>query len=516
MIELPPARRTFSETQFAELVEELARDPARRHLLTGLLKEGNPAYEQRGSAAAVRMRGWVLLAFARFELPEDALVYVLEELDNGRDAYLVAAAARVLRSSGIKDPAMAGYLVRAITNIREHDDTVCLEQYGAYAVGRPGTTAIREILASLRWLGAAARGVLPELESLRRYRVAELETTIDAIRDAEPAEDDCCAVLRELTGFHRWTGRSFLGIHSVEFEDQSGERIAFREFFRGQPAVVVFFYSRCENPRKCSLTVAKLARVQRMLAERGLDGRIRTAAITYDPQFDLPSRLFDYGKSRGVRMDGDHKMLRSADGMSALRAHFCLGVNFVESLVNRHKIEAFVLDGRGEVVGSFERIQWDEREVVQRAEMVLHDAPRPAARDALGVALPLIAAILPKCPMCWAAYLSVFGIAGLGWAPYFRWLVPAMVVLMSINLGSLWLRGFRRGRLLGFYLAAAGTLSTVVLGLWQGIAAASVVGALLTLAGALAGATNYGVSWLRRLPGVRYLRGRARGFPARA
>ena len=38
--------------------------------------------------------------------------------------------------------------------------------------------------------------------------------------------------------------------------------MTFKDFFHGQPSIVVFFYTRCDNPMKCSLTVAKLARVQ--------------------------------------------------------------------------------------------------------------------------------------------------------------------------------------------------------------------------------------------------------------
>src|SRR6185503_14500663 len=92
-------------------------------------------------------------------------------------------------------------------------------------------------------------------------------------------------------------------VESLVFEDHNGESITFKEFFQGQPSIVVFFYTRCDNPMKCSLTVTKLARIQTLLEAQGLADRIRTAAITYDPAFDLPERLRAYGQDRGVRMD---------------------------------------------------------------------------------------------------------------------------------------------------------------------------------------------------------------------
>jgi cytochrome oxidase Cu insertion factor (SCO1/SenC/PrrC family) len=66
-------------------------------------------------------------------------------------------------------------------------------------------------------------------------------------------------------------------------------------------------------------------------------------------------------------MDTHHRMLRAADGMDALRSHFELGVNFTESLVNRHRIEAYILDAKGRIAASFERVHWDEQQVVARA-----------------------------------------------------------------------------------------------------------------------------------------------------
>src|SRR6185295_11809896 len=89
--------------------------------------------------------------------------------------------------------------------------------------------------------------------------------------------------------------RDSQSIETTVFEDQDGATVTFKEFFQGQPSIVVFFYTRCDNPLKCSLTITKLARIQKLLEEHGLADRIRTAAITYDPAFDLPQRIRGYG-----------------------------------------------------------------------------------------------------------------------------------------------------------------------------------------------------------------------------
>lgn len=374
-----------SEPQFAALVDALAADPDRREQLTDLLREDHPLYDQRGAATIVRMRGWVLLAMAHVGVSDAGLIFVLEELDTGIDAYLVAAAARALRSYPRPNPALAPFVMRALTHIRYRDEPVSFDNYGEYAVSPTGASPVRELLATLAWLGPHARGVLGELESLRaqsgglsgKLRI-DFARAVQAIRGADHVDklgpDTCCTPpsgLKNKGSRPPGSRRECESIGSTVFEDHKGDLITFKEFFKGHPSIVVFFYTRCDNPLKCSLTVTKLARIQKLLEAEGLDDQIHTAAITYDPAFDLPERLRGYGLNRGVRLDAHHRMLRATDGIDGLCSHFGLGVNFIESLVNRHRIEAYILDAEGQIAMSFERIHWDEQQVVSRAVEVL-------------------------------------------------------------------------------------------------------------------------------------------------
>lgn len=495
-----------SEPQFATLVDALAADPDAHGQLTDLLREDHPWYDQRGAAATVRMRGWVLLALARVGVSDAALLYVLEELDTGIDAYLVAAAARALRSYPRPTAGFAPFVMRALTSNRYRDELVSFEGYGEYAVSSSGTSPVRELLATLAWLGPHARGVLPEVEALGRQPgglpkklSGHVDRALEAIRGSEPALDACCTLpggLGHIVSWARGSRRGAEPIESTVFEDQDGVPITFGEFFRGQPSIVVFFYTRCDNPLKCSLTVTKLARVQGRLQALGLADRIRTAAITYDPGFDLPERLTGYGRNRGVRMDAGHRLLRATDGIDALRRHFRLGVNFIESLVNRHRVEVYLLDAQGRIAASFERLLWDEAQVVGRAAELVDEpgadppARRPTASPILAALASLGVAFFPKCPVCWAAYLSVFGIASLNQIPYAWWLQPILVAVMLANLASVWLRGRSTGRMLGFYLVAAGALTIVASKTWPGWDGAALWGVASTVAGSLVSSLN--------------------------
>ena len=542
------AGSTQSEEEFAVLVSALAGSTGGCNALTALLHEDHPVYDQRGTAAIVRMRGWILLALSRAGVPQDALSFVLEELDAGADGYLVAAAARALRSYPAPRAEFAPFVVQAIGNMRYRDDAVAFDSYGAYPTSSVATTPVRELLATLEWLGPHGREALPQLDALRvpgsgvsRKLLPELERVAEALRrtsqPAVAASDDCCSWPSSGI-FSTWglgTRGDSAAVRATVFEDQSGTQIDFAEFFCGQPSIVAFFYTRCDNPHKCSLTVSKLARVQEVLAERGLDDRVRTAAITYDPGFDLPARLRAYGHGRRLRMDHGHRLLRAVDGIEPLRRYFALGVNFVESLVNRHRIEIYVLDGAGRIAASFARLRWNEGEVVDRAVTLLQESQEAAppgstvtsadppdmvdsAVSASAVTtsggrragLPVVSAIaslafalFPKCPICWATYMSVLGVARFAYVPYAPWVQPVLFGVLSINLVCVWWRGRSTQRMIGFYLGAAGALAVVTakLDLFSGQAA--LLGVVLTTAGTLVSAwgakKKSGYSFLRRL-----------------
>jgi protein SCO1/2 len=142
-------------------------------------------------------------------------------------------------------------------------------------------------------------------------------------------------------------------------EDQDGRPERFEEFFRGKPSIVAFFYTRCDNPYKCSLTITKLAALQASLEERGLAGALKVTAITYDPEFDLPHRLRLYGSDRGVQFGKDARFFRITSGFQEIRQRFHLGVNYGASTVNRHQTEVYLLNEHGEISASFTRMRWE-------------------------------------------------------------------------------------------------------------------------------------------------------------
>ena len=108
-----------------------------------------------------------------------------------------------------------------------------------------------------------------------------------------------------------------------------------------------------------------------------------------------------------------------------------------------------------------------------------------AASPVFGTAVALGLALFPKCPFCWAAYLSLFGIAGLESIPYSPWLQPVLAILLLSNLTSVWFRARATGRMIPFYLVTAGALTIIASKVFRGPEAASFIGVFLTLIGSV-------------------------------
>lgn len=360
------------------LVEAGRGDNAYTQAFLDLLDERHPVYDGLGTAAVVRMRGALLLALGHHALPTAALPFVLEELESPHEAWLTAIAAHVLRNHPEPSADFVAPLLSALFYIRQHDDAVRLDNYGGYGSEGEPTTAVAEVIRTLGWLGKAGERALPRLQELRAQEpgprtAAQLDEAMAAIRhDARIETPGCCGPAHRLVDAPRSAPAD---VTELVLQDQSGELLTFRDFFIGRPSIVVFFYTRCDNPTKCPLTIAKLGRLQQSLHSAGLGDSIRTAAITYDPAYDVPPRLVQYARSWGARTSENHRLLRTVGDLAPLRTFFDLGVNYSGSgVVNRHRIEAFVLDRAGRIVHVVTRQRWEESELLEAAVALTGEA----------------------------------------------------------------------------------------------------------------------------------------------
>ena len=464
-----PDATHVSESSLQRQIATLSESHGGRLVLIDWLRETAPVYLGRGTSAVQRIRGAILLALANgAPLADVVLLYVLEDLDNSRSAYSIAAAAECLRRGAPPHEDFAPVLLRALNNLREHNDYVDLSAWGGLATAGDTPTARVVVLLALRSLGAlpppsrAALGgwldlespglTLEELHAVQALLPVPIQLDGLASRDQVmccPAEPALCSWLSSLSR-REWT-RSRQGrptdLADVLLEDQDGRVRRHADVFAGKPGIVAFFYTRCENPNKCSLTITNLGHVQELLVAAGAADRVRTTAITYDPGYDEPARLLRYANARDMFTNDDHCLMRAVSGWPAMQSWWGLGVNYVESLVNRHRIEIYIHDHEGCIVASFERLRWDPKAVAEQAMLLIRPdrealPPDPAETSSrqtvvTNTSAPLLAlllALFPKCPICGVAYLSLGGLAALPTLPGPYVMLPVLLALFILNL----------------------------------------------------------------------------------
>ena len=356
-----------SAANIAARVDAIRLLPDAAATLAAMLAEQSPVYAGRGANEAERLRGYILASFETAGLPPEAIPFVLEELETGQNVYTVAAAARALRGAQEVPAEAPALLVAAIERLRRADDVVLFDRFDPAPPSRNGVTALAELARTLAQLGPAAKPALTELEALvdREGEAfsptlrAELAEAVEAAGRPDVSAPGCCSSHHDaetLEASVAVAAQTDLG--DLALENQDGTRLSFSEAFAGRPTALAFFYTRCVNPQKCSLTVTRLARLAARVETEAVDANV--AGITYDPGFDRPPRLRTYGADRGMAFSPRCSLLRTLDPFDPLREAFDLGVGFGPVTVNRHRLDLVVLDGSLGVAKRFERRLWHE------------------------------------------------------------------------------------------------------------------------------------------------------------
>jgi hypothetical protein len=82
---------------------------------------------------------------------------------------------------------------------------------------------------------------------------------------------------------------------------------------------------------------------------------------------------------------------------------------------------------------------------------------KQTTRSIPSIMMSVLIAFFPKCPVCWAVYMSLFGSLGLAKLPYIPWLLPVLFCFLGIHLFLLFKKVPQKGYL-PFALSLAGAL----------------------------------------------------------
>ena len=282
-----------------ERIRATPRTPGGDRRLVALLRRDGAAYRGLSTADAEWVRGHVLAAFQHRPATPMVVAAVREELRTSQNPTVLAAAARVVR--GLPDAdAWAPLLDAAAGRLSIGDQYVDFDD-----TAEPRRTAKEELALPLGGEAAA----------------------------------HCCHASAAVTAGEAVRLSLCPGaLGPVIVEDQAGARAPLVDLLRPRPSVVAFFYTRCMNPAKCSLTVTRLAGVAARLRGAG-----NVLALSYDGDFDTPPRLAAFGGDRGFPFGETARLARCTAGWAALKRQFALDVGYGEATVNAHGRDVFVV-----------------------------------------------------------------------------------------------------------------------------------------------------------------------------
>jgi len=87
---------------------------------------------------------------------------------------------------------------------------------------------------------------------------------------------------------------------------------------------------------------------------------------------------------------------------------------------------------------------------------------KQTTRSIPSILMSVVIAFFPKCPVCWAVYMSMFGSLGLAKLPFIPWLLPVLFCFLGVHLFLVYKKVPQKGYL-PFVLSVAGAL-VVLLG----------------------------------------------------
>jgi protein SCO1/2 len=346
--------------------------------LSRLLPHRSKLFDGRDKDLVVRLRSYIIVTLSDIGVPASALpalIDVLAHVDERNSPLEVGAAAHAVRSLGSRGKGFTPYLVEALT-ARLSVEEFSLERFDVRFPPAEATTAHLEIV---RALGRVASTDDRDLRATLGQLVADPERDPRLVREAQRLLDRrqrmsgtaAHALPPAASEFLPAPRRTRLKNLDIAYKDHDGRGGVLRNL-ADRPLLITFFYSRCQNSKKCSMAVSRLSALQRQLAQAGIDESVRLLAISYEPQFDTPERINRFASDRGLRL-GQNALALQLDGAreQQLTDELQAPVNFSSGWVNTHGVELSLLDADGRVVRQYHTMLWDNDQVLKDVQRLL-------------------------------------------------------------------------------------------------------------------------------------------------
>jgi protein SCO1/2 len=155
--------------------------------------------------------------------------------------------------------------------------------------------------------------------------------------------------------------------------DQSGKTVGLKSL-RGKVVVMTFIYTRCPLADYCIRMSRNFADIDKALqADKALYAKTHLLSVSFDPAFDTPKVLKQYGEGCSGRSGKDafahwEFAAPSVAELPSVEQYFDVGVTTANTGALQHSLSTVVIGKDGKVVGFWPTNDWTVDEVLAKVK----------------------------------------------------------------------------------------------------------------------------------------------------
>lgn len=150
--------------------------------------------------------------------------------------------------------------------------------------------------------------------------------------------------------------------------DETGKVVQMRGF-RGKALVINFIFTRCPDPNMCPASTARMARLQRIVKEKGL-ADVHQISISLDPAYDTPAILNFYAEARGLDTESFSLLTGPEQVIEDVLKTFGILTVDEDGILN-HTMATIIVDRNGKIIHRREGSRWSSQAFLDRLETYL-------------------------------------------------------------------------------------------------------------------------------------------------
>jgi protein SCO1/2 len=147
--------------------------------------------------------------------------------------------------------------------------------------------------------------------------------------------------------------------------DQRGDFLQIRQL-QGKPFVMNFIFTRCTVPTMCPASSTRMADMQDAARVAGLDD-LQFVTITFDPAFDSPGILKQYGEGYGIEPENFYLLTGDQSVVDDLLYQFAILTREEDGTIT-HNMATLLVDANGRVAYRKEGSTWTSDEFLKAAK----------------------------------------------------------------------------------------------------------------------------------------------------